>query len=153
MDIGYFLHHEATDAVDHMVYGSDGISETIDPSYYLYDEQIIDHGNIYSELALMTPRPQNPTVCSLFFPPLQLNLAMIATRFISREHDGARYRCFNLDCILPWSSCSGERRLLLLYGRSALLCTLSNNQGRIRNGVLIWFTIRKFSSCSYRQHT
>ncbi|KAF8734279.1 hypothetical protein AX14_003497 [Amanita brunnescens Koide BX004] len=61
MDIGYFLHHEATDAVDHMVYGSDGISETIDPSYYLYDEQIIDHGNIYSELALMTPRPQNPT--------------------------------------------------------------------------------------------
>jgi hypothetical protein len=92
MDTGYVPHPESgiqsidavDNAVDQMMYSSEGMSETSDISYvlpYLYDEQIIDNGDIFSQLAYMSPQPLNPTtVHTLFFPPLQLNLSVIATR-------------------------------------------------------------------------
>ena len=91
MDTGYFPYPESgiqsidavDNAVDQMMYGSEGMSETSDISYvlpYLYDEQIIDNGDIFSQLAFMSPQPLNPTVHSIFFAPFQLNLSVIATR-------------------------------------------------------------------------
>lgn len=76
MDIGYAPHHESgiksmDNAVDQIVYGSG--SEISDISYvlpYLYDEQIIHDGAIFSQLAFMSPQPLDPTmVCSLFLSP------------------------------------------------------------------------------------
>ena len=69
MDTGYVPYPESgiqsidavENAVDQMMYGSEVLP-------YLYDEQIIDNGDIFSQLAFMSPQPLNPTVHSIFFP-------------------------------------------------------------------------------------